>query len=164
MVRHVPAATRGEGRNPAPFWGLLAFTFILFVAPQTFFPVLSSLRIALVTAGLALLVYVAERMTDGRPLSVTPPAGRRLLCFSALSAASIPFARWPGGAYDMFTGEFIKALLIFLLVANTVDSLRRMKVLVGSMILWCVLMSWTAVRNFSTGNFGRESRIHGFDS
>src|SRR5262249_51323354 len=149
MVRHAPAATRGEGRNPAPFWGLLVFTFILFVAPQSYWPVLYSLRIALVTAGLALLVYVAERMTDGRPLTVTPPSVRLLLIFSALAAASIPFARWPGGAYDMFTGEFIKSMLIFLLVANTVDSYRRMKVLIGSMTLWCVLMSWSAVRDFS---------------
>src|SRR5262249_31133175 len=49
--------------------------------------------------------------------------------------------------------------------ANTVDSYRRMKVLIGSMTLWCVLMSWSAVRDFSEGRVdSKEFRILGFDS
>src|SRR5437867_1150782 len=158
-------AARGAKGSSIPFRGLLVFTFILFVAPQTFIPALYAFRISLVTAGFALAVYVLERLSRGGSLSVTPPSVRLLFGFTALAAASIPFSRWPGGALDVLTDELLKSLLIFVLVANTVDTLRRMKLLIGSMTLWSVLMSWSALRDFSAGKFDpRGLRIHGYDS
>ena len=51
-----------------PFWGLMAFTFVLLLAPQTVFPVLATVRIALVIGAATIAAN-----THG-PLHSTPPS------------------------------------------------------------------------------------------
>ncbi len=151
--------------NGVPFWGLMFFTFILFIAPQTFWPILGTLRIAMVTAGLALVVYVLDRLSSRRALSVDVPAVRLLFCFVALAGVSIPFSLWPGGSFEAFSGMLLKSLLIFVLVANTVNTVRRMKLMIGSMAVWSILMSRTAIQSFSQGDLAmRGIRIAGYES
>ncbi len=162
MVR----AVRGRKRSSSvPFWGLMLFTFILLIAPQTFIPTLQTLRIAMLSAGLALGVYVTDRLLHQQPLTVAPPAVRLILCFTLLAALSIPFAQWPGGAFDTFFNELLKSVLIFVLVANVVNTVRRMKLMIWSMALWATVMSWSAVHDFSEGNLALQGlRISGYDS
>ena len=55
------------------FGGLIAFTFILLLAPQMMVPalaVLSFIRPALFAASVAALSYLCNRMLTGRPLTV----------------------------------------------------------------------------------------------
>src|SRR6266542_597358 len=104
----VMRARSAQGQqNSIPFWGLMFFTFILFIAPQTFLPILGTLRIGMVSAGLALVVYVLDRLSNRRPLSVSVPAVRVLFCFVALAGVSVPFSLWPGGSFDAFTGMLV---------------------------------------------------------
>lgn len=159
-------ARSAEGQqNSVPFRGLMFFTFILFIAPQTFLPILGTLRIAMVSAGLALVVYVLDRVSSRRPLSVDVPAVRSLFWFVVLAGVSIPFSLWPGGSFNAFFNLLLKSFLIFVLVANTVNTPRRMRLLIGSMAVWSILMSRTALRDFSQGNLAMGGlRIHGYDS
>ena len=164
-TRIAPARRRRQRGSSIPFWGLLFFTFILLIAPQAFIPILQSLRIAMLSAGLALVVYVIDRLSHHQPLTSTPPAVRLIFVFTLLAAISIPFAKWPGGAYDAFFDELLKSVLIFVLVANVIDSVYRMKIMIWSMALCVTIMSWMAVRDFSTGNLALEGvRIGGWDS
>src|SRR6266545_1256517 len=162
----VMRARSAQGQESSvPFWGLMFFTFILFIAPQTFLPILGTLRIAMVSAGLALVVYVLDRVSSRRPLSVGVPAVRSLFWFVALAGVSIPFSLWPGGSFNAFFNLLLKSFLIFVLVANTVNTLRRMRLLIGSMAVWSILMSRTAIQDFSQGNLAMGGvRIYGYES
>src|SRR5437867_12671946 len=102
-------AARGAKGSSIPFRGLLVFTFILFVAPQTFIPALYAFRISLVTPGFALAVYVLERLSRVGSLSVTPPSVRLLFRLTALAAASIPFSRLSRAALAGLTGVLLKS-------------------------------------------------------
>jgi O-antigen ligase len=143
----------------------MSFTFILLIAPEVFLPILLPFRIAMLSAVLALVAYMVDRLLHHHPLTVTPPAVRLIFCFTLLAAISIPFAQWPGGALDAFFNGLLKSALIFVLVANVVDTVPRMKLMIVSMALWAAIMSWSAVRDFSAGNLALGGiRIYGYDS
>ena len=59
-----------------------------------------------------------------------------------LAGLSIPFSLWPGGSFDAFSNEFLKSVLIFGLVANVVNTVRRMQLMIASMALWATIMAW----------------------
>ena len=46
------------------FWSLVAFTTILLLSPQIWFPILGSLRIAFLAAGLAIGAHLVHRLTQ----------------------------------------------------------------------------------------------------
>src|SRR5262245_4130925 len=60
-------------RGALAFRLLVAFTVVLLVSPQSIFPVLAPLRIALLTAGLAIVAHLFSRLMDARDIIV---AGR----------------------------------------------------------------------------------------
>jgi putative inorganic carbon (HCO3(-)) transporter len=166
LTTRVAPARRGRQRGSSiPFWGLMFFTFILLIAPQAFIPILRPLRIAMLSAGLALVVYVIDRLSHHQPLTSTPPAVQFIFIFTLLAAISIPFAKWPGGAFEAFFNDLLKSVLIFVLVANVLNTVHRMKLMIWSMALWATIMSWVAVRDFATGNLALQGvRIAGWDS
>ena len=51
------------------FRALLAFTAILLLSPQIWFPVLGTLRIAFLAAGLAIAAHVTQRMAGQQPVA-----------------------------------------------------------------------------------------------
>ena len=155
-----------EGRESSlPFWGLMFFTFVLFVTPQSYFPVLHSVSLGKLSAGLAFVVYVLSRLARGKSLTVVTPAVRLVLCVVLLALLSIPFSRWPGGSMTVFVEELSKSLIVFLLISNAVNTVQRMRLMIGSMALWGIIMSWVAVRDYSEGNLAPGGlRIFGYDS
>jgi len=78
---------------------------------------------------------------------------------------SIPFSHWPGGSLDAFLNDVLKSVIVFFLIANTITTIRRLKLMIGSMALWGVINAWTAVRDYSTGYMAvHGTRITGYDS
>src|ERR671923_2912303 len=78
-----PAAVR-EQRSVA-FWGLMMFTFVLFIAPQTFIPGLAGLMPAKLAMGVAMGAY----LLGGQPFPVTRTV-QYGLAFVACAIISIP--------------------------------------------------------------------------
>jgi hypothetical protein len=152
-------------RKAVPFSGLMLFTFVLFVAPQQAFPVLQPLMLAKLSIGLAVIGYVANRTATGRRLTIMTSPVRWALVLGLLALLSIPAGFWPGGSVGVFLDLFAKSLVVFLLVANVVDTERRFRLLVGSMLAWGVLAALVAIVNFVTGRFDmRSARIVGYES
>ncbi len=164
----IPALARGEDAERdllLPFRCLVFFTFVLFVSPQSMVPALEPLRLAKVSAGLAIAAYVIDRLSQGRSLTVRAPAVTLVLAFLAMAVLSVPFSRWPGGSVELLLNEFSKSVAIFFLLANTVTTVARMRLMIGSMALWGILMAVTAVRDFASGNLAlKGTRIAGYDS
>ncbi|HEY3066269.1 MAG TPA: O-antigen ligase family protein [Methylomirabilota bacterium] len=164
---HVPARVarlaplRSAG---APFWGLMFFTFILYISPQVYMPFLQPLRLAMVSSGLAIILYLLDRLFRGGNLTVVTPPLKLAIILYVLAAASIPTSLWPGGSFELLTGDLWKSLLIFALLSNVVDTVRRMKLLLGSLACWGTFMAYSGARDFSAGQFSGEGRIGGYES
>ena len=170
LKRHVTRLTPTKGwpkptQTGVPFSGLLLFTFVLFAAPQNLFPVLEPLKLAKLSVGLAVLGYLVNRAMTGRPLTMMMPTVKWGLVLSALAVLSIPVGFWPGGSFDVFFDLFGKSMVIFLLVANVVDTEKRFRVLVGTMIGCGAFAAAYAVVNYATGQFDPTGqRVEGYQS
>jgi hypothetical protein len=160
---------RGEGgAGRVAFAALIAFTFVLLLAPQSTYPTLASLHLAAVAAGLAIAAHLCGRLAGES--AVTAPRGTGLaLCLGAWAIATAPFSYWPGGSVSMFIDLFVKSLAIFWLISQVVDSTARLRRLVSWLVLLAIPLAVVAVRNFLSGSFLAGSspdaqRIAGYDA
>jgi len=155
---------QGMSEDALSFWFLLIFTFVLFVAPQSLFPILSPAHLALVAGGLATILYVRSRLLPGRPLSVNRPEYRLALWLVLVAILSIPFSRWPAGSFDSLINRFSKVLIVYFLLGNTVNTLRRMKLMIGVIGLSGIIIALVALHAYVRGPFDEGGRITGYDS
>ncbi len=139
--------------NDAAFAALVAFTAILLVAPQAWFPAIKSLRIALLAAGVAIVSHLA-----GRAFAATPalPVRREMVIALALvvwAAFTIPLSIWPGGSLSALTDHLIKAVVFFWLIGTVITTTPRLE-LFGWVLTVCSLpLAVTALDNYRTGVF-----------
>lgn len=153
------APARAQDRS-VPFWGLMMFTFVLFVAPQNFLPGLGGLMPAKLAMGVAIAAYL---MSD-RKFPVTPTV-QWGIAFIVCAIVSIPLGFWPGGSVAVFFDLLGKSLVVFLLIASVVDTPRRLKVLLGSMMAWGTFAAVYAVIQYRSGELDPTGqRIAGFNS
>ena len=101
---------RTSAGSPVAFGGLVAFTAILLLTPQTMFPVLKTLRIALLAAGVAIAGPHA-RHHDPAATHRAGPAGNRDRVRSPDLGRdlTIPFSSWPSGSVALLTDQYLKA-------------------------------------------------------
>ena len=148
-----------------PFSGLLLFTVVLFVAPQNLVPALEPLMLAKLSVGLAVLGYLINRAMTGRPLTMMMPTVKWALVLLGIALLSIPVGFWPGGSVDVLLDLFGKSIVIFLLVANVVDTEKRFRALVATMIGSGAFAAAYAVMNYATGRFDPTGqRVEGYQS
>ncbi|HVO30859.1 MAG TPA: O-antigen ligase family protein [bacterium] len=152
----------------APFAALVAFTAVLFLAPQTIFPVLGQLRVALLAIAVAIGSFVLERLVRREPL-FAPNADLGLAwLLAAWAALLVPLSYWPGGSASFLFAVFFKSLVVFSLVALVVDSPRRLGLLATWLTLFSVPLALTAISHYANGDFVADSsgvrRITGYDA
>jgi O-antigen ligase len=152
-------SARLEERS-VPFWGLMMFTFVLFVAPQNFVPALGALMPAKLSMGVAIIAY----LISARHFPVTPTV-QWAIALTGCAILSIPLGFWPGGSVSTFFDYFGKSLVVFLLIASVVDTPRRLKILIGSMAAWGTVAAVYAIDQYRTGALDPTGqRIEGFNS
>jgi putative inorganic carbon (hco3(-)) transporter len=159
----------GVGRAPASsspiaFWALVTFTYVLFVAPQLTYPILQQLGIAKLVMIVGILAHVAARLGRRAPILTGARETTLILALLAVGALSVIWSFWPGGSWDVLTNEFGKSVIVFLLLSEVIDTPRRLRILLGSMLLWGLLIADTMIRDYLAGNFMSFSRVFGFDS
>ena len=166
--RRALTPTRGwpkPARKSMPFSGLMIFTFVLFVAPQNLIPALESLMLAKLAVAFAAIGYLVNRAMTGGPLTVRTAPVKWALVLAVLGVLSIPAGYWPGGSVNAYTDLFAKSIVIFVLIANVVDTQERFRIFVGSMIAWGVFTAVNAVVNYATGRLDPTGqRIAGYES
>jgi O-antigen ligase len=150
--------------SPLAFRALLAFTFILVLAPQSFIPPLQPFRIALLAAAVGIAAQLGDRVVHGRPMTVL---GREMALVAGLvawSVVTIPWSFWPGGSVSFLLNVYLKTVAIFWLLANTVDSVDRLQTLAWSLTLMAVPLALTGLRNFLSGEYWGANRILGYEA
>lgn len=163
----------GQNGDPTPFvprtdrtdWafiGLLTFTALLFLRPQEQIPLLNPLHLAEISALLALAAMVMGRL--GRGLAVTrytPELGGVLLLgFTILATA--PLSIWPGGAVGTFTDIYVKIILIFVLMLNTLTNPKRIDRFLWLIVFASGYIALRAVADYARGvNLVENGRVQG---
>lgn len=159
-----PEADTGRPETRVAFRCLLVFTFILFVAPQTLVPGLEQLSLAKVTMALGIIAALAGRLAAGLPVTVWLPESKLILGLWLWGGLSIVWSKWPAGSFELLTNEFGKSVVLFFVITSVVDSARRLRTLLASMVIWGVLIAGTVIRNYVEGNVIGFARVAGFDS
>ena len=143
----------------AAFGSLLAFTVVLFIAPQNFIPIPA---LGKLTAGLAIGSHVViqiarnERLwRNSMPLAI---AGALLVW----TVATIPFSLYRGGSVEILLDQFLKSLAVFWLLSSVVDRPTRLHILLWALSLMSVPIALTAITNYVT--LTGSSRIIGYSS
>ena len=146
-----------------PFRALLAFTLMLLIPPQTYLPVLASLRAALIAAVVAIFTYLFDRFVHRQPLIVFSREIRIVLALVGWAILTLPFSYWPGGSVNFLLGFYFKTIAIFWLVGATVTTVGRLRQVAWALSLMAVPLAASAVKEYLSGSFFR-GRIVGFDA
>jgi putative inorganic carbon (HCO3(-)) transporter len=177
--RHVPAPAAGADTlvGPEPhaasggafaFRALMALTFIMFIAPQSFLPALAPLRIALLAAVAGIVAHVAGSLSNNRPVTVRTAEMGLTAALVVLAVASVPISFWPGGSVSFLLEVYFKTVAVFWLLGNVVDTLPRLRRVIWALSLMAIPLALTGVKNYLTGGFivaGHSvKRIQGYDS
>jgi probable O-glycosylation ligase (exosortase A-associated) len=143
----------GIAGNPAAFAALVAFTAILLVSPQAWFPAIKSLRIALVAAAAAIAAHLLGRAfgrTEGLPIRKEMVIALLLIGWAALT---IPLSIWPGGSLAQLSDHLIKAVIFFWLIGTLVRTESQLKRFAWVLALCSVPLAVTAINNYRSGVF-----------
>lgn len=157
-----PATSTSALESKVPFAALMVFTFILLLAPQTLIPGLARLRIALLTGVFAIVAHCWTRFAAGRPLMRFT---REMAIVGALLGwvlVTLPLSEWPGGSLQILVNLYLKSLIIFWLLSNTVNTLRRLRTVAWGLTLMAVPLAITGIRNFVSQP--AAGRIAGYDA
>ena len=156
--------------SPLPFWALIGFTFVLLIAPQNIIPALRPLRLGMLAAGTGLLAMLIDRLGRGLPITVVTREIKVAGCLLAWAVVTIPLSYWPGGSVNLLLDQYLKTLAIFLLIANAVSSVRRLRQVAWALTLMTVPIAVKGMQNFLSGVYVHDGvgeavkRIVGYEA
>ena len=143
--------------------GLFLFTLVLYFRPYELIPALSGLTsIAYWLAVLTLLVFLPSQLISEGNLTARPREVNLvfLLCLAAL--ISIPLAINPGEAWDTFNYPFIRAVAMFIVIVNVVNTPLRLKGLMWLGLAVGAFLSVGAINDYRVGRLALEgARVAG---
>jgi O-antigen ligase len=149
------------------FRALVAFTAILLLSPQAWFPVLGQLRIAFVAAGIAIFAHLLDRIVRR---DAAPPFNAEIgiaLLLVAWATMTVPVSYWITGSVEVLTSQYIKAVLFFWLLAALATTEQRLRTIAWTLVLCAVPLAATGLSNYLSGErltTGVEgfTRIYGY--
>src|SRR4029078_12163329 len=83
---------------------------------------------------------------SGREISITVG----LLAWTVLT---VPFSMWPGGSGSLLTGQYIKALVFFWIIAAMVTNRERLRTFAWSLTICSIPLALMALMHFVKGDF-----------
>jgi len=154
-------ATYAEPRDWG-YFGLLGFTAVLLLRPQDTFPALEVLHLAELFAIIGIAPMLLHRFAQRLPVFRVTPETLGLLFFGAVILATIPFSIWPGGAFGVFTGSYLKVLVVFVLMMNTLTTPKRLEDVTWLIVLCVGYVAARGVFDYARGaNLVEDGRLAG---
>ena len=100
-----PRAARVGTANVVAFRALVAFTAILLLSPQAWFPVLGELRIAFVAAATAIGAYLIDRLVRQGDIPRFNAEVGIAVMLVAWAVITLPVSYWIGGSVEVLTNQ-----------------------------------------------------------
>jgi probable O-glycosylation ligase (exosortase A-associated) len=133
------------------FGALVAFTGILLLSPQIWFPVLGALRIAFVAAGIAIIAHLLQSLAGQQQTTPFFPEVGIAIALVCWSAITLPVSYWPGGSMEVLTDHFLKAIAFFWLIGAVVTTTSRLRVLAWAFVICAIPLAITGVQHYASG-------------
>lgn len=146
-----PSAAVASAGTSVAFVSLVAFTAILLLSPQAWFPILKLVRIAFLAAGLAIAAHVVERTVHRQAITPLSPEIGIALALVAWSILTLPLSVWPGGSVRILTDHYLKAITFFWLLWTIVTTSDRLRILAWTLTLCSIPLAATGVANYLAG-------------
>ncbi|HZH32742.1 MAG TPA: O-antigen ligase family protein [Pyrinomonadaceae bacterium] len=145
------------------FAGLFLFTVLLYFRPYELYPSLGWLStIPFWLAAATILVFLPSQFALEGTLTMRPREVSLVLLFSALALLSILFAIDRGLAWEMFSGIFLKVVVMFIVFVNVVRTERRLRLMLLLALAAGFVISFSAINSYLAGNFNVEGyRVEG---
>ncbi len=149
-------------RRDWAFMGLMAFTAILFFRPQDQLPFLNPFHLAEIAAVIGLVAMASGRLRRGLTLTRITPELVGVAALGLVILLLAPFSIWPGGSVATFTDLYVKVILIFVLMVNTLTTPRRLEQFMWLMVLAAGYIAFRAVFDYARGfNLIENGRVQG---
>jgi probable O-glycosylation ligase (exosortase A-associated) len=145
----VAAALEG---SRAAFYALVAFTSVLLLSPQAWFPVLKLIRIAFLAGGIAMAAHVIERTAHKQPITPLAPEIGIALALILWSMITIPMSYWPGGSIRLLTDQYLKAIAFFWLLATIITTPARLRGIAWTLVLCAIPLAGTGIWHYLSGH------------
>lgn len=160
------AAVRPGG---AAQWDLLLVCVAGFVLTgvgriHQLFPVLLPLKPTFVAGALATGLYLASSRGVRAMNKLWTPTTKYTLLVLLWVALSVPGALWPGASFDLLTSDFIKTVVMYLVIIGTVRGPRDVERLVGVYFLAAVIYAAVVLSRFDAGDSGRLTHLYYYDA
>src|SRR5688572_8209406 len=146
-----PRARPVRERSQWAFTGLLLFTALLYFRPQDAITPLAIIPLAEIAAVTALASMAYNRLSRGLPLSRVTPELIGVFALGGVILLTAPFSIWPGGAVATFLDMFVKVMLIFVLMVNTLTSPRRVERFTWVVVIAMSYIAFRAVFDYARG-------------
>ena len=145
------------------YTGLFLFTIVLYFRPYELFTALSSLKtLAFWIALPTLLIFLPTQLGLEGNLTARPREINLVLLLVLAALISMPLALSPGEAWETFNKEFIKAVLMFIVIVNVVRTERRLQGMLFLALVVSFVLSLNALNDYRSGRFAFEGyRITG---
>jgi hypothetical protein len=160
-------AESADAGSRVTFWALMAFTFVLLLAPQTFIPALAPLHLGALTAAVAITTYLLDRFIHRRPILRVTPEIVALACLVTWALITVPWSYWPGGSLAFLVNDYFKTLAIFGLLCNAVGTRSRLRLAIRGLVVMAVPLSAFGVHEYLAGRFmdtGAVKRIQSYEA
>ncbi len=141
---------QGHQRDIIAFYALTAFAAVMYAVPGEWIEPLESLRLALLTSGVAAGLMALRRLGRAEPLYFDGARGVALLIFSGLAFASLAWSVNP--EVTRTTGmELLKLTAIYLTIINVITTGRRLAAMCLAMVLASIVTSIGVIDWYRTG-------------
>ncbi len=122
------------------------------------FPALELLRPAIVTGALAIVLYLRDPRVERRSSRLFVPTTKYLIAFLIWMVLSVPDALVPGTSFDLVVGDFIKTLLMYLVIVGTVRGIRDAERLAAVYLIAAAVYASVVLSRFDLGG-GKDWRL-----
>lgn len=137
--------------------GLFLFTLTLYFRPYELIPALSGFSsMALVVAIATLVIYLPTQISNDSSLTIINTETKCILFLAFWAPVTVLFAADPGIAWKEYSEIFIKVLIIFVIMVNTVRTEAQLKGLILLGIAAGVMLSYQALGLYQSGVFAVE--------
>ncbi len=137
--------------------GLYVFTVMVLFRPYELIPSLSFLSTsAFYLAAATVLVYLPTQLAAEGSLTALSTEVKCVLALMVIALVTMPIAKDPSIAWATFSDNFIKAILMFIVMINVVRTRRRLVNLLWISLAIAVYLSFTAVSSYMKGELNVE--------
>ena len=145
------ATTFLKNGHALSYAGLFLFTVILYARPGEFYQSWVTASLAMIVGVTTLVFFIPAQLSLEGALTALPREVYLVLLFGITGLLSIPLAINPPEAWAEFSGNFIRCIVIFIVIINVVRTETRLKGLLFLAVASSMWLSVEAINDYRLG-------------